>query len=65
MTSMTLVGYYPGRSIPGIEKHIEYVVGVVIFLSILPLIIKYWQHRSKKRAEARPPANGNRNVSET
>ncbi|MGB6032532.1 MAG: VTT domain-containing protein [Bacteroidota bacterium] len=65
VVSMTLVGYYLGRSIPGIEKNIEYVIGIVIFLSILPIIIKYWQHRSKKRADARIPANGKRNVSET
>lgn len=65
VTSMTLVGFYLGRSVPGIEKHIEYVIGIVIFLSILPLLIKYWQHRYKKRAEARIPADGKRNVSET
>ncbi|MFN0159413.1 MAG: DedA family protein [Bacteroidota bacterium] len=48
ITSMTLLGYFLGRSIPGIEKKIEYVIAVVIFLSILPLIIKYLQHKFKK-----------------
>ena len=48
ITSMTLTGYFLGRSVPGIEKHIEYVIAIVIFLSILPLIIKYIQHKRKK-----------------
>ncbi len=46
--SMTLIGYLLGRSVPNIEKHIELVIGVVIFLSILPIIIKYIQHRRKR-----------------
>lgn len=55
VTSMTLTGYFLGRSIPGIERHIEYVIAVVIFFSILPLIIKYLQHRfGKKTAESSP-----------
>ncbi len=48
VTSMTLTGYFLGRVIPGIERHIEYVIIVVVFLSILPIIIKYLQHRSEK-----------------
>ena len=55
ITSMTLTGYFLGRSIPGIEKHIEYIIAVVIFLSILPLIIKYIQHKRKKPVP--PPLN--------
>ena len=37
--SMLFVGYWLGRYIPGIDKHIELVIIVVIFLSILPGII--------------------------
>lgn len=48
ITSMTLLGYFLGRSIPGIEKKIEYVIAIVVFLSILPIIIKYIQYRFKK-----------------
>jgi membrane-associated protein len=40
ITSMTLLGYYLGQSIPGIEKNIEYVIAIVVFLSILPILIK-------------------------
>ncbi len=53
ITSMVLVGYYLGRLIPGIENKIEYVIATVIFLSLLPIIVKYLQHRLGKRAAAR------------
>lgn len=49
ITSMVLIGYYLGRSIPGIERHIEYVIGIVVFISVLPLLYKYLQHRTKKQ----------------
>jgi len=52
VTSMTLTGYFLGRVIPGIEHNIEYVIAVVIFISILPLIIKYLQHRFGKKIPA-------------
>jgi membrane-associated protein len=50
--SMTLIGYFLAKTFPGIEKNIEYVIAVVIFLSILPIIIKYIQHRMKKSTAA-------------
>lgn len=52
ITSMVLVGYYLGRSIPGIERHIEYVIAAVIFVSILPILIKYLQHRLARQSMA-------------
>lgn len=54
IVSMTLLGYFLGQSVPGIEEKIEFVIAIVIFLSILPGIIKYLQHRiNKRRAAAR------------
>ncbi len=50
--SMTLTGYFLGRLIPGIEHHIEYVIVIVVFLSISPLIVKYLKHRWDKRKVA-------------
>ncbi len=50
ITSMTLTGYYLGRMIPGIEHKIEYVIAVVIFISVLPMLIKYAQHKLKQRS---------------
>jgi membrane-associated protein len=42
---MLFTGYFLGRYIPGIDKHIEYVVLIVIFVSILPGIIGWWRQR--------------------
>lgn len=39
--SMTLAGYFLGRSVPHIEKQIHWVIAVVIVLSFLP-ILKEW-----------------------
>jgi membrane-associated protein len=41
--SMTLIGYFLGSAIPGIDKHIELVILGIIVLSLLPGIIKYLQ----------------------
>jgi membrane-associated protein len=50
ITSMTLIGYYLGRLVPGIEHKIEYVIAIIVFLSVLPIIVKYFQHRTKDGA---------------
>jgi membrane-associated protein len=57
VVSMTLTGYFLGQLIPGIEHSIEYVIGIVIFLSLLPMIVKYVQHRMKRRREEASPRN--------
>jgi membrane-associated protein len=45
--SMLFTGYFLGRYVPGIDQHIEKVIIVVIFLSILPGIIGWWRERRK------------------
>lgn len=49
--SMLFTGYFLGRYIPGIDKHIEIVILVVIFLSILPGIISWYRERRRMREE--------------
>lgn len=49
ITSMTLLGYFLGRMIPGIEKQIDKVIIIVVFLSISPGIYKYIKHKLNKR----------------
>lgn len=51
--SMLFTGYLLGRYIPGIEHHIEKVIIVVIFLSILPGIIGWIKERYYKPQEIR------------
>ena len=47
---MLFIGYFLGRYIPGVDQHIEQVIIVVVFLSLLPGIIGWLRAR---RAAAR------------
>lgn len=53
--SMTLIGYTLGWQFPILVKHIEKVIAVVVFLSILPGIVEYL--RARRRARATAPAS--------
>lgn len=50
--SMTMIGYLLVTLFPATEKHIEKVIIIVIFVSILPGIIEWWRQRSKARGAA-------------
>lgn len=55
--SMTLIGYFLGQ-IPGVKEHVEVVILVVVFLSILPGIIaaaREWRKSKAEQKEARAP----------
>jgi membrane-associated protein len=43
--SMLMIGYFLGRYIPGVDQHIETVIILVIFLSLLPGIIGWLKSR--------------------
>ena len=45
--TMLFTGYFLGRWVPGIDKHIESVILIVIFLSILPGIIGWLRERRR------------------
>jgi len=47
--SMLFTGYFLGRYVPGIDRYIELVIIVVIFLSILPGIIGWWRERRRQQ----------------
>src|SRR5688572_14973369 len=48
--SMLFTGYFLGTYIPGIDKHIEILILVVVFVSILPGLISWWRERKKAAA---------------
>jgi len=50
--SLTLVGFFLGRVIPDIDKHIEKVIIIVVILSFLPGLIKYLKHRANTKKAA-------------
>jgi membrane-associated protein len=47
--SMTGIGYFLGK-IPGVREHIEIVIIIVVFLSILPGIIAFARERFKNKS---------------
>ena len=51
VVSMTLIGYFLGQ-IPGVRGHIEIVILIVVFLSILPGIIAFGREWMNKRRES-------------
>ena len=56
--SMVGLGYFLGNSVPGIDQHIEIVVIVVIFISILPGLIGGYRARKRSRRYRAAPAVG-------
>jgi len=54
--TMLFTGYFLGRYIPGIDEHIELVIIIVIFLSLLPGVIGWLRARAKPPTKALPDA---------
>jgi membrane-associated protein len=52
------IGYFLGNTVPGIDKHIEIVVLIVVFLSLLPGLISTYRARRAKRVGASPAVGG-------
>lgn len=46
--SMLLAGFFLGRSIPDIERHVHWVIAIVILLSCLPLLCE-WRLTHRRR----------------
>ncbi len=49
VVSMTSLGYLLGKAIPDIDQYIHLVIAVVIFLSLLPGIVKFAREKWKVR----------------
>lgn len=54
--SMLSVGYFLGRYIPGIDRHIELVIAAVVLLSISPGIVGWLKERRAAAGAATPGA---------
>jgi membrane-associated protein len=50
--STVLLGFFLGRAVPEIERHIHIVIAVVIFLSFIPGLIELYRARARARASA-------------
>jgi membrane-associated protein len=53
IVTMTMTGYYLGRVVPNVDKHIEIVIVIVVVLSLLPAVIKFLKHRYSKKVAAK------------
>ena len=59
--SMILAGYFLGRAIPNLDQHIEWVVIIVVALSLMPPVVEYLKSRREKArraAAAEAPGEG-------
>jgi membrane-associated protein len=56
--SMLGIGYFLGNYIPGIDRHIEIVVVIVVFISLLPGLIGSLNARRKRRLTIQEKGNG-------
>jgi membrane-associated protein len=59
VVSMTLTGYFLGNAPvlgPIVRQHLEKVIILVVFLSVLPGLLAWWRNRRKTQAEIAPPA---------
>lgn len=52
VASMTLAGYFLGRVVPNVQEQIHVVIGVVIFLSLLPGIAKFALEKLRARSSS-------------
>ncbi|MGI9105167.1 MAG: DedA family protein [Pyrinomonadaceae bacterium] len=53
VSSMVLAGYFLGSVIPNLDQHIEWVVIIVVFLSLLPPLFEYLKVRREKARHRR------------
>ena len=51
VTSMILVGFFLGRSVPGIEHRLHWVIAVVIGLSVIPIVREWLSARRRPGAD--------------
>jgi membrane-associated protein len=49
--SMVAIGYFLGSYIPGIDQHIEIVVAIVVFISLLPGLISWYRGKRASRRD--------------
>ncbi|HET7343678.1 MAG TPA: VTT domain-containing protein [Methylomirabilota bacterium] len=50
VTSMTWAGYLLGQAVPNIGAHIHVVVGIVIVLSVIPIVVELVRERRRRSA---------------
>ncbi|MBC9820936.1 DedA family protein [Terrabacter sp. MAHUQ-38] len=49
---LTLVGYFLGKSFPGLADKLEIAIVLIVAVSVLPMVYEYLKHRREARAIA-------------
>ena len=56
-TGLTLVGYFLGDAIPGLEENLEAAILLIVFVSVLPMAYEWVKHRREVNTAARDIAH--------
>ncbi len=48
--SVTLAGYFLGKSFPGLGENIDKLIILIVLLSVLPMVYEYLKHRRQSKA---------------
>jgi membrane-associated protein len=52
ITSITLLGFFLGQTIPALKENIDYAVLAILAFSVIPIAIEWWRHRRTHAPEA-------------
>ncbi|EWT01267.1 cytochrome O ubiquinol oxidase [Intrasporangium oryzae NRRL B-24470] len=50
--SITLLGYFLGKSFPGLQNKLELMILLIVAVSLVPVLIEYLRHRRRANAMA-------------
>lgn len=62
--AVTLFGYFVGSRIPSIDRYIEPVLVLIIVVSLLPAIVKFYLERRKFKSQAKSAAKSSPSADE-
>ena len=48
VSSITAIGYFVGKRVPWLADNIDYAILALLALSVLPLVIEWWRHKSDR-----------------
>lgn len=52
VVSMTLSGYFLGRILPTLQEHLEYIVIIIIAVSMIPVVLTYLKERKRAKEQS-------------
>ncbi|MCU1538373.1 MAG: Cytochrome ubiquinol oxidase [Humibacillus sp.] len=65
VATVTLLGYFLGKSFPGLQDKLEVILLVVVAFSLVPVLIEYLRHRKAAHAIAAQSGEAASNIAES